>query len=384
MGDMDRPASAGLGGGRFLLYLGTALILLVALVGVAVLVPAATVTLTAKAQPLASSASFDAAPGAPPVKIRLLSAKKDASRQFKATGSKTVTPATYSQGSVTFSNTCGVDILMKAGQQLVSGGGVPFIQQAQALVKDGSSVTVAVGASNPGPSSNVGAGQINQITNGSKVGSCLTVTNPAATTGGADEVKQTFVSQGDLDSARSQIEGDLRGQVTDDIGKQVGTGEKLGDTVDFKSDFNSDHRAGDTVGAFTATVSMTGNGASYTADDVKAALIADLRKHIPAGFALTDNAVQTDYHVTQSAADGHLSFSGTSKGFVAPRLDFEKIRGRLLGQSTASARLYLGTLPVEAVDIRQKPLNLPLMPLLGSRIDLKYVVDSGSAPAPTK
>jgi len=382
---MDRPASAGLGGGRFLLYLGTALILLVAFVAVAVLVPAATVTLTAKAQPLAASASFDAAPGAPPVKIRLLSAKKDASRQFKATGSKTVTPAAYSQGTVVYTNKCGLGaIVVNAGQQLVAGNAAPFVQQTQVTVPSGGSGSATVIASVIGPASNVGVGSITTITNGGQVAGCFTVTNPAPTTGGADEVKQTFVSQGDLDSARSQIEGDLRGQVTDEIAKQVGTGEKLGDTVDFKSDFNSDHRAGDTVGAFTATVSMTGNGASYTADDVKAALVADLRKHIPAGFALTDNAVQTDYHVTQSAADGHISFSGTSKGFVAPRLDFEKIRGRLLGQSTASARLYLGTLPVEAVEIRQKPLNLPLMPLLGSRIDLKYVVDSGPAPVPTK
>jgi len=213
---------------------------------------------------------------------------------------------------------------------------------------------------------------------------CLHAANISATASGTDEVKQTYISQGDLDSAKAQLEGDLRGQVIDDLTRQAQSTEKLADTVDYQPTFTADHKVNDTVALFAATVSMTGNGAVYSVDDVKAALKADLAKHVPAGFALTDNPVQSDFHVSQSTADGHISFAGTAKGFVAPRLDFDKIRNRLLGSSTASARIYLQTLPVESADVREKPLSLPLLPFLSSHIGIKYVVDTGGAGTATQ
>jgi hypothetical protein len=138
------------------------------------------------------------------------------------------------------------------------------------------------------------------------------------------------------------------------------------------------------VPAFTATLTVTGNGALYNADDVRKALIANLQKQIPDGQALTDNAVQTDFHLTSSSADGHLTFAGRASGYTAPKIDYDKIRARLLGSTTASARLYLETLPVESVSVKEKPFSLPIMPVLGTRIDIKYVVERAPAQTPTQ
>ena len=384
MTPQHRMASASTSGGRTALYIGAALIVLVAFISAAVVVPSASITLTVKAQALSDTANIDAAPGAAPVKVRQITAKKDLSQQFKATGVHD-TAAAAAAGTVTFTNSC-VDSnwTIKQGQIVSTTSGVQFVVQAGSLI---GSVPQAVSvlAAGPGVTGNVGPGTITLINNntGAKA-QCLSVRNPAAMFGGADEVKQTYISQGDLDSAKAQLEGDLRGQVIDDLTRQAQSSEKLADTIDYQPTFTSDHKLNDTVALFAATVSMTGNGAVYNVDDVKAALKTDLAKHVPAGFALTDNAVQSDFHVSQSTADGHISFAGTAKGFVAPRLDFEKIRSRLLGSSTASARIYLQTLPVESADVREKPLSLPLLPFLSSHIGIKYVVDTSGATTPTQ
>ena len=56
----------------------------------------------------------------------------------------------------------------------------------------------------------------------------------------------------------------------------------------------------------------------------------------------------------------------------------------MIGSSTASTRLYLATLPVESVQIKQHPATLPVLPVLGSRIDIRYQVDAQSGPTATQ
>ncbi|HEY8811667.1 MAG TPA: baseplate J/gp47 family protein [Candidatus Dormibacteraeota bacterium] len=378
MTPQHRLASTGGSGARLVLYAGTALIALVAFLAAAVLIPTASITLTAKAQALSDTANVDAAPGAAPVKVRQVTTTKALSQQFTATGIHD-TPAVAAGGAVTFTNKCdGSTWTMKQGQILSTASGVQFVLQSGSVVPFGTPQSVAVLAAVPGVGGSVGAGTITTINNNTTAkAACLSVTNPAAMAGGADEVKQTYISQGDLDSAKAALTGSLRGTVIDDLTKQAQNTEKLADTVDYTPTFSADHKANDTAPLFNAGVSMVGNGAVYNVDDVKTALKADLAKHVPAGFALTDDPVQSDFHVSQSTSDGHISFAGNAKGFIAPKLDFAKISNRLLGSSTASARIYLQTLPIESADVKEKPFTLPLLPFLTSHIHIKYVVDKG-------
>ncbi|MDQ6918417.1 MAG: baseplate J/gp47 family protein, partial [Candidatus Dormibacteraeota bacterium] len=332
--------------GRMVLYAGAALLVLVALIAAAVLIPTASITLTAKAQSLSDTANVDAAPGAAPVKIRQVTTTKTLSQQFSATGVKD-TPAAAASGSVTFTNTCAQSTwTLKQGQLVSTSSGVQFVLQTGSQVSDVPQA-VSVLASIPGVAGNVGANTIKTISNniGAKAG-CLSVNNPNAMGGGTDEVKATFISQGDLDSAKAALTGTLRGTIIDELTKQAQSSEKLADTIDYAPTFTADHKANDAAALFNGTVSMVGNGAVYSVDDVKTALRNDLAKHVPAGFSLTDDPVQSDFHVSQSTADGHISFAGTAKGYIAPKLDFAKIQGRLIGSNTASARIYLQTLPV--------------------------------------
>jgi baseplate J-like protein len=382
MTPQHRLASAGGRRGMLVLYVGAAMIFFVAFIAAAVLIPTANITLTAKAQSLSDTANVDAAPGAAPVKIRQVTTTKSLSQQFTATGIHDA-PAVAAGGPVTFTNKCDGSVWTMKQGQIVSAGAVQFVLQTGSQV---GSVPQAVSvlASVPGVGGNVGAHTITTINNNTgPKGQCLSVDNPAAMFGGADEVKTTYISQGDLDSAKAALEGSLRGTVIDDLTKQAQSTEKLADTIDYTPTFGADHKANDTAPLFNANVSMVGNGAVYNIDDVKAALKADLGKHVPAGFALTDDAVQSDFHVSQSTADGHISFAGTAKGWIAPKLDFAKVSSRLLGSNTASARIYLQTLPIESADVTEKPFSLPLLPFLSSHIHIKYVVDKGKAVTPT-
>jgi lipid-A-disaccharide synthase-like uncharacterized protein len=59
----------------------------------------------------------------------------------------------------------------------------------------------------------------------------------------------------------------------------------------------------------------------------------------------------------------------------------EKIRAQIVGRPLAQARFYLQNLNVRSVSIKEQPLTLPLMPLLGNRIAIHYVVEQSAAPA---
>ncbi|HVD00970.1 MAG TPA: baseplate J/gp47 family protein [Candidatus Dormibacteraeota bacterium] len=369
------------GGAWMVLYAGAALVALVALTLAAVLVPSASITLTARAQPLTDTSDVIAAPNSAPVRIRTVTASKDLSQQFPATGVKD-TPAVAAKASETVTNTCPFSQWTLRQGQIVStapgGGGTQFVLQTNAVVVQGSPQAVDVWAVVPGAAENVGANTIQYINNDNTHG-CVVVTNPNAASGGADEVKATFVSQSDLDGAKGSLATELQTSLLAQLSSQAGSSEKLADTVAYTNTFTADHAVNDNVKFFDATVHEVGNGAVYNVDDVKAALKADLGKHVPSGFALTDNPVQSDFHVSDSTADGHISFTGTAKGYIAPQLDFQKIRSRLLGLSTASARIYLQTLPIESASFSEKPFSLPLLPFLSSRINIKYVVDTSGA-----
>jgi hypothetical protein len=381
MAPLHKLASSDGSTGRLVLYAGTALIAFVAFLSAAVLIPTASVTLTAKAQALSDTANVVAAPNAAPVKVRQVTTTKSLSQQFTATGVHD-TAAVAAGVAVQYTNSCGGTYKFKAGQIVSTTNGIQFVQQAEVLVGPGNT-SVNVLALVPGAAGNVPDHTITQINNPQhdpSVPLCLKAANLVAASGGTDEVKQTYISQGDLDSAKAALEGSLRGTVIDDLTKQTQSSEKLADTIDYTPTFTADHKANDTATLFNASDSMVGNGSVYSVEDVKAALKADLAKHVPAGFALTDDPVQSDFHVSQSTADGHISFAGTAKGYIAPKLDFAKISSRLLGSNTASARIYLQTLPIESADVKEKPFTLPLLPFLSSHIHIKYVVDKGGVP----
>jgi hypothetical protein len=370
---MSRGGEAG--PARLLLYGGAALLLLVGLAAMFVFVPSADVTLTADAQQFEQKADVAAAPGRPPVRVRVANVEKKSTQSFNVTGQK-VTPPAPASGGISWNNKCPVDVVIKNGQR-VSGGGQTFAQQGDVPVTHGASGSAQAVAVQPGAAGNVPANAISSYTGDAELGTCLTVTNPGPMGGGADEKRDPQMAQADFDALRATMEQALRKDLTEELGKQSTQGEKLADNVIFQApDFNTDHRVGDLVKSFSGTMTLRGEGTFYFDTDVKKALADSLSQHVPTGFALTDNAVKSDYVVKSSGQGGSIVFSGTASAFIAPKLDYQQIKGHLAGKSPNAARQYLRGLPVRSEEVHQKPFQLPILPVLGSRIDVKYVVET--------
>ena len=362
---------------RYALYAGALVVLLAGIVLVLFYVPSARVTLVAQAQPFSSSVDITAEPGKPPVRVRKVSVTRTANtRDIPASGTNT-TPGQLASGQFTYVNNCPIALQIPNGQRLHSATGAVFAQIGDATVDHNQQRTVDIKAVQAGQAGNVGAGQITGI-DGNQF-ACLAGTNPGPTAGGTDDQKQTVIQSSDVQGAKALLEQQVRQQVLDDLKNGLQRGETLAPQPTFSSeDFHTDHNPGDPVARFTATLTLVAEGDYYIADDVQKAFTDKLTSKVPASEQLTTNKVVAAYTVT-AALGGHLDFAGTANGYIAPRIDADRVKSQLAGKPAAQAHDVLTRLPIQRSVISQSP-PLPLMPLSASRIYIDYGVEAVSPP----
>jgi hypothetical protein len=368
---------------RIILYAGAMLVLGVGLVAMVVFVPSAKVTLVTEAAPYNAPVEVSAEPNKGPIRVRTVAVSRDASVTQKATGVKTI-PGAVATGTVAYTNNCPTGFVVPDGQVLV-GGPVPFAQKGAVTIQPKSAfgppatAGAPAVAKAPGAAANIPGGAVTLQPAGD-AGGCVSAVL-SATTGGTDEQKKTVVSTTDFAAARSTMETGLRKQATDDLAKQLQTGEKLADPpVTLVSDFKPSKKVDDEGSDFAATMTLKLEGAFYQADEVNRAFGSVIEKSLPAGQQLSGNKAKIDYTITSATAGGHLTFKGTANAYLAPKLDLTKVKSQLPGKSTTRARADLAKLPgVRSVQIDQSPFKLPVMPLAGARIDLQYVVSQAPA-----
>jgi Baseplate J-like protein len=362
---------------RYALYGGAVLVLLAGIVLVLFYVPSARVTLVAQAQPFSSNVEITAEPGKPPVRVRKVNTTKTASsRDIQATGTNT-TSGQLASGQFTYVNSCPIALQIPNGQRLRSATGVVFAQIGDVTVDQNKQRSVEIKATQAGQAGNVAAGQITGI-DGNQY-ACLTGTNPGPTAGGTDDQKQTVIQTSDVQSAKALLEQQVRQQMIDELKGGLQKGESLSPQPTFTNEqFNTDHNPGDPVARFTATLTLTAEGDYYMSDDVQKAFSDKLSSKVPADKQLTTNKVVAAYTVT-AAAGGHLDFAGTASGYIAPRIDAERVKSQLAGKPSAQAHDVLTRLPIQRSVISESP-PLPLMPLSASRIYIDYGVEAVSPP----
>ena len=362
---------------RYLLYAGAVLVLLAGIVAVLFYVPSARVTLVAQAQPFSTQVDLASEPGGKtPVRVRAVSVTKQGSFSMQSTGVKMV-GGQLASGQFTYVNNCAVPLQILNGQRLRSVTGVVFAQLGDTVVQHNSTATVSIRATQAGQAGNVGAGQITGIELNTL--DCLTGTNQAPAAGGSDDQKQTVIQGSDIQSAKAQLEQQLRQQVLDELGKGVQKGEKLVNQANFGAEeFSTTHNVDENYPSFTATLKLTAEGDYYMSEDVDKAFSDRLAGKVPKNQQLTTNKVVATYTVSPSPG-GHLSFNGTANGYIAPRIDTDRVRSQLAGKPAAQAHDVLTTLPIRRSEIRQSP-PLPMMPLSAARIYIDYGVDAAPGP----
>jgi hypothetical protein len=370
--------------GRTLLYIVAATILLVGIVGAGIFVPTASVTLIAQAQPFAQrDVEIQAQPNKAPIRVRVSSISRSDSQGFKTTGVKSV-PLAPAIGQVVYTNSCthnNPTFTMPKGQRLYDPANqLDFAQTSgDANVAAGKSVTVNVIAVTSGSAGNVGSHVITQIV--PNAFSCLSVDNPQATGGGTDPSSTPQMTVTDFDAARAQMEQQLHQAIAQQLGAGVQKGEKLSESIVYSApQFNTDHSPNDAVQSFSGTMTVTGEGDYYFDSDVTKAFQNYLAQRVPNDQELlTESGTQVSYRLLSASAGGNLTFVGTVTAYVAAKLDEAKVRSQIVGRQVTSAKIYLQSLGVKSVVIKESPIPLPLMPVLSNHIAIHYVVESGTA-----
>jgi len=374
--------------GRVLLYIAAATVLLVGLAGLGIFVPTASVTLIAEAQPFSQrDVEIQAAPGKPPVHVRVSVISKSDSQGFKTTGVKQVQLAP-AIGQVVYTNACKSNnptFTMPRGQRLYDPSNQLYFAQisSDVNVASGKSVTVNIQAVQPGTTGNVGSNVITQIVPNNY--DCLSVNNPQATGGGTDASSTPQMTESDFDAARAQMEQQLHQAIAQVLAAGVQKGEKLSESIVYTApQFSTDHQPNDAVPSFSGTMTVVGEGDYYVDADVNKAFQDYLSQRVPNDQELlTESGIQVTYRLLSATTGGHLTFVGSATAYIAAKLDEAKIRAQIVGRPVEGAKIYLQSLGVKSVTISESPMTLPLMPVLSNRIAIHYVVESNAPPPST-
>jgi hypothetical protein len=305
------------------------------------------------------------------------------SQGFKTTGVKAV-PLAPAIGQVVYTNSCthnNPTFTMPKGQRLYDPTNqLDFAQTSgDANIAAGKSVTVNIIAVRSGSAGNVGGHVITQIV--PNAFSCLSVDNPQATGGGTDPSSTPQMTVTDFDAARAQMEQQLHQAIAQQLAAGVQKGEKLSESIVYGApQFNTDHSPNDAVQSFSGTMTVTGEGDYYFDGDVTKAFQNYLAQRVPNDQELlTESGTQVSYRLLSASAGGNLTFVGTVTAYVAAKLDEAKVRSQIVGRQVTSAKIYLQSLGVKSVVIKESPIPLPLMPVLSNHIAIHYVVESGTA-----
>src|SRR4029077_13103497 len=384
-----KPAPSGPPRGSYRPYLigAAALVVLGLLVGILYL-PTATATGSVQGTAINGDITLLGAPGTvagSPDHFATQDVHASQSQTFPGTptGQKQI-DAAKATGSVTFSLSCFLcsETVPKGWIVETTDASKKYAtQKSVSLTGPVGSATVSVVAVDAGASGNTDRDTIRKIEGNTDDN--LGVTNPNATSGGADARTATIIQQSDIDSIRDVYAKDAVPQVTDQLNGKA-QGQKLvmvGGGV--QATANAHNEVGEKVNGFTITVKVAGDGIVFDEKAVQQMLKSFLQRKIPQGSQLTANGTTLKYEPIDATTDGHVTLNGHASGFYTPIFLESNIRSHLKGMSPTKGRAFLqGLTSVVDARVTQSPFGLPWLPLFSSRITLKIQEVSSSSASP--
>lgn len=207
------------------------------------------------------------------------------------------------------------------------------------------------------------------------------VTNPQATSGGADQQQQTVASASDVSNWNNQvtqIETNLTNQVNAQLQSQVagrtfavdpnGGGKAL--TFDVKPAVPS---ADQQFSATQITVTGTGKAAVYNVKDAQNDMLADIKAQVPQGDQLGQNSFRPGTcQVTQADVDGTVILGCSATAFSQPVVDLNGLKTQLAGKNPGDANKIIQSKvdKVQDVHVSEFPFTLFYLPFISSRITI--------------
>jgi hypothetical protein len=379
-----------------------------------VVAPSAKVVITLTGTPLTVSPTIQGSPvptaAGTADHILTTVVTSDQSSQFTATPTGTQKiPATAATTTVQFADTVapgGVEFLLAKGTQVqTTDPSITFVvAQATdicmgyngalpAKCQAGSpNSTAAVQDQTPEAKGNVAVGAINAFTGNPCPpppstpgqgcdGGSITVTNPAAATGGADAKTNVVASQANVTAWTAQVaqtDQTLTAQANTDMTTKA-AGQTLakdpgGNGVTVSCGVTPPMPAVNAVFAVTQlVVACHGKAAVYNPSDISKDVQADLQAKVAQGDSLATDAINcTKPSVTQAADDGTVVLSVQCTSFSRPAVDLEALKGQLTGKSPGDVRNIIEHRlnHVQNVVVSQSPIPFFWLPFFASRIEV--------------
>jgi hypothetical protein len=309
---------------------------------------------------------------------QMISVSEQQQVQATASGQKQIA-AVAATGSVILSNHWIATVIFPKGTIVSTPQGVRFSTTAisEQVPPGGSTQPIPIVAKNAGASGNVPANSITVLYPADS-NVLYSVTNPAATSGGADARTATVLQQSDIDDQSQPVKDQLTQKVQDEFSSKAGSLHTLPSTPSVK--VSADHKVGDEASSATITVAVTESAPAFDSQVVDKILKAELEKKVPASSQLTGDKLQTSFDVLSARPDGSVRLAFHVQGFAIPRLSESDIRAEIKGHTPGGAEARLQEIPkVVDVVIRQEPYPLPWLPFFSSKIHVQIQEASGSS-----
>jgi hypothetical protein len=377
-------------------------VLVVAVVGAAIYLPSATITVTPRPEPVgpievtvsADPAATEVDPAGKVVPATTVDFPVSASQTFEASGRRV--EEENASGTVTFDsiNTVG-PVVVPRGTRVSTLGGVVFATTkavnvpkavvAGSTIKHGR-VNVGVRATKAGPDGNVEAGEITQVPDFLSTQQ-VSVSNGKATSGGK---RQEFprVTSKDVAAASKALETELERSFADAVATEAGvpTGLTLFPQTavlgPIAYDPEADDLVGDEVETFTMTATAIGTATAVDVEQVGLLVEDALRASVAAGARLVPGSV--DIAIGQPSVTGSVvTFPVSAQADQVRPVDAAAVEQAALGLPLDQAQRVLGRYGTVSIEVW--PEFVGSIPTFDPRVDV-IIVDvtppSGAASQP--
>ncbi len=290
---------------------------------------------------------------------------------------RALVPATKSKGNIQFRNLTESSILIPAGTVILTLDSIPvrFVTTKSAEVPGGIDQTanVTVEAEQPGSMGNVAAESLQAIEGA--LGLSLAVTNPEATSGGADR-RETVLTDSDRSRARQTLLAMLQEQASEQ-GKQMLSSGDLPLPITVVDVNMLEEDAIQIEDSSSYTYKLSGDVVFFYAPASALAWLGDFifTPSLPEGYQAVPDTLSYEIVGNPAMGDaGNILFDLQFGQQIHPQIDLyeliQSIRGR--NPKSAQRQLQVQLAFIQGSSIRMTPSWWPWLPLFPFRYEITY------------
>jgi len=314
----------------------------------------------------------------------IISAEKDVTKTYQATGKKNI--GKKASGTITVNNTYStIPQTLVAGTRFQTNGlvfktqsdvNVPGYQDlGGGNIKAGQADVSAI-AESPGDDYNIGASSFRVVVfSGTAKYDKITGTSSGSMTGGTTK-EVRIITATDISNAQSSFDKDAKEEIRKEGQDKLGENEVLDEkAIKVEADnISFSKSAGSEADDFTGSAKVKFTGISYSKDDISRMLLEDFKSKMGDNKQIFEDKIN-DINVSINNVDfkaGTIEAEATATVHLGTKIDENQLKDEIKGSSEQKAREYLeGLEGVESVDINFWPGFMKQVARLKSHIYVK-------------